>query len=313
MRRAIVIEGEITEVRWRNPHVGLTLAVTTAAGATEVWRLEMESLGMLRRINVGPDVVSVGDHVKVAGNPALDGSTSLYAHNILLPSGEELVTSGAPRFSTRILGDPGNWATARGSAAHPELGLFRVWSTTAASAMALVADDAASQADPLSILTPAAQRAIATFDPVAVSRSIGCSHKGMPRIMQQPDDMAFVEDGEDIKLLIEEYDTVRLIDMSPDAGPASGPLTTLGRSTGAWEGRTLVVTTTNVAVPEQQWSLPQSDQIETVERFTPSEDGSRLDYELKVTDPVYLNAPIRFAKFWIALEGEQVDPYDCVE
>ncbi|NIR59529.1 MAG: hypothetical protein GWO02_08405, partial [Gammaproteobacteria bacterium] len=73
---------------------------------------------------------------------------------------------------------------------------------------------AATQADPLSLLTPAAQSAMASFDPADMSRSVGCTHTGMPRIMQQPDDMAFVEDGEDIKLLIEEFDTVRRIDMT---------------------------------------------------------------------------------------------------
>jgi hypothetical protein len=312
-QRTIEIVGEVTEIRWRNPHVTAKVAVTNGAGAIESWDLEMESLGMLRRMGVGAEVLNVGDQVRVAGSPSINGSRSMYAQNILLPSGEELVTRGAPRYSNRLVGDVNSWAAANGSPAHPELGLFRVWSTTMASLLTQVADPAAAPVDPLTLLTPAAQRAIAAFDPVASSRSIGCNHKGMPRIMQQPDDMAFAQNGEDILLQIEEYDTVREIDMSPDADRTSRPLSTLGYSTGAWEGRTLVVTTTNVAEPVTQWALPQSDRIETVERFTPSEDGSRLDYRLTVTDPTYFNGPLHFAKYWIALEGAQIDPYDCVE
>jgi hypothetical protein len=131
--------------------------------------------------------------------------------------------------------------------------------------------------------------------------------------MQQPDDMAFEQDGDDIRLLIEEYDTVRVIDMTPDADRAGKPLTTLGYSSGVWEGDTLVVTTTNVAEPQTQWALPQSDQVEIVERFTPSADGSRLDYSMTVSDPVYFTAPLGFQKYWVAIDGAQIDPYNCVE
>ncbi|NIR59528.1 MAG: hypothetical protein GWO02_08400, partial [Gammaproteobacteria bacterium] len=68
--------------------------------------------------------------ITVAGSPALDGSRSIYAQNILLPSGAELVTRGRPRFSDRTVGDLGNWAIPTGDDARPEAGLFRVWSTT---------------------------------------------------------------------------------------------------------------------------------------------------------------------------------------
>jgi hypothetical protein len=310
-RYTVGLEGEVTEIRWRNPHVTMKLAVTDENGEVRTWDLETESLGMLRRMNVNSDVIHVGDRVKVAGHPAFDGSFSLYAHHILLPDGAELVLRDGPVFSRTVVGNLSNWSIPSGSTAQPELGLFRVWSTTMASLLTPAPND--TGVDPLSLLTSEAQRRIAAFDPVATSREAGCKHPGVPRIMQQPDDMAFSEDGEDILLSIEEFDTVRRIDMTPDADRASKPLTTLGYSTGAWEGRTLVVTTTNIAVPEIQWALPQSEQIETVERFTPSEDGSRLDYELTLADPTYFQGPLRFSKYWIALEGAVIDPYECVE
>ncbi len=310
-RYTIEIEGVVTEVRWRNPHVMLTVEVEDESGAAQTWELETESVGMLRRMNVDSNVIHVGDRVKVAGNPAFDGSFSLYAHHILLPDGAELVMSGGPMYSRTLVGSLHNWSLPVGSTAQPELGLFRVWSTTMVSLFTQVPDE--TVADPLSLLTSEAQRAIVAFDPVATSREAGCKHPGVPRIMQQPDDLAFSEDGEDILLSIEEYDTVRRIDMTPDADRASKPHSTLGYATGEWDGRALVVTTTNIAVPEIQWALPQSDQIQTVERFTPSEDGARLDYELTVTDPTYFRGPLRFSKYWIALDGSVIDPYECVE
>ncbi|MCY3729816.1 MAG: DUF6152 family protein, partial [Rhodospirillaceae bacterium] len=39
----IELEGEISEVRWRNPHVRLKMRVRNAAGAAEEWELEGDS------------------------------------------------------------------------------------------------------------------------------------------------------------------------------------------------------------------------------------------------------------------------------
>lgn len=307
--RPVAIEGDITEIRWRNPHVMVQISVRNPAGQIETWDLEMESLGMLRRMGVGPDVMAVGDHITIAGSPAYDGSRRIYAQNVLLPSGAELVMRGGPLFSNQTVGNLSNW-TVQGTAQNPDAGLFRVWSTTMTSLLTPVVS---STQNPATLLTPAAQSAIASFDPIATSRLAGCKHPGVPRIMQQPDDLAFVDQGEEILLQIEEFDTVRHIDMTPDADRAQKPLSTLGYSTGAWDGRTLVVTTDRIAEPAIQWTLPQSDQAEIVERFTPSEDGSRLDYELTVTDPVYMTEPLLFTKYWVAIEGTEIDPYDCAE
>lgn len=310
----IQIEGEITQVRWRNPHVTMTLAVTESGGDVRTWTLETESPGMLRRMSVDDDVIKVGDHVRVAGSPAFGGRFAMYAQHFLLPSGEELLVRGAPLFSERIVGRPESWSTIEGSTANPDAGLFRVWSTTMASQLALMPPEGASgPVDIATMLTPEALDAMARFDPITAGREAGCTHKGMPRIMQQPDDMAFVQDGEDILLQIEEYDTVRRIDMTPDGDRADKPLSTLGYSSGVWENRTLIVTTTNIAIPDYPHPLPQSPQIEVVERFTPTEDGSALAYEQTVTDPAYLLQPFRFSKFWIALEGTAIDPYACAE
>src|SRR5687767_4759715 len=81
-QRSIELEGELVEVRWQNPHVTFELRGNGPDG--QVWRLETNSPGILRRAGVGPELVAVGDRVKVAGNPAVDGSLELNATNMLL-------------------------------------------------------------------------------------------------------------------------------------------------------------------------------------------------------------------------------------
>ena len=77
-------------MKWQNPHVQFTLRSRGDDGQVQDWRLETNSPGILPRTGVGPELVAVGDRVKVAGNPAVDGSLELNATNMLLPDGREV-------------------------------------------------------------------------------------------------------------------------------------------------------------------------------------------------------------------------------
>jgi len=47
------------------------------------------------------------------------------------------------------------------------------------------------------------------------------------------------------------------------------------------------------------------------ERFTPSADGSRLDYLLKVTDAATFTAPVELKKTWIWRPEVTRGAYEC--
>lgn len=84
----------------------------------------------------------------------------------------------------------------------------------------------------------------------------------------------------------EEFDTVRTIHMNAGSGSRPATPSLLGYSVGRWEGPTLVVTTTGVSWRHfDQVGVPLGTAATIVERFTPTPDGSRLDYEMTVTDP----------------------------
>jgi len=55
---------------------------------------------------------------------------------------------------------------------------------------------------------------------------------------------------------------------------------------------------------------PQSEAVEYVERFTLSEDPTRLDYRLIITDPATFTEPAIYERYWLAL-GEDLQRYDC--
>jgi len=301
----IEIEGEITGLVWRNPHVRMTVDVPGAPSGTVEWEIETIPVARLTRVGVGREVFAVGQTVSLAGYPSRRSDAELYAINMLLPDGREvLLDTPEPRWSNSTLGT-GSDFTPGTRGADPGLGLFRVWSTDGSRLTGEVPFELAAQA----------QAALAAWDPLSPDNPfIGCTAKGMPTIMGQPNPMEIVDDGGRILIRLEEYDTERVIDLTPRAPDDDRPPVRLGHSFGRWEGATLVVETDRIDWEYfNQGGLMQSEAMSLVERFTPSADGARLDYEVTVTDPALFVQPTVLSRSWIWVPGDAVQPYDCLE
>jgi hypothetical protein len=189
-----------------------------------------------------------------------------------------------------------------------------VWSSTFAAGPLLFPDSSRPGFTVLDYpLTDAARLAVEAFDPVAGSRRLAndCTPKGMPWIMEQPYDIMFERDGDDILFKLEEFDVVRRIHMNWTGDRGAQAPTIHGFSTGVWDDATLVVTTTNLDSPNFKFEIPQSNRATILERFTPSADGAKLDYDIVVTDPVTFTEPVRMQKYWISIPSQAFDAYNC--
>ncbi len=303
--QTIEIEGTLLAVKWQNPHTQIEVRV---AGSREpvVWDIETGSVNSMRRQNAPLEAFKAGEAVKVAGWPSKRSAARMYATNVL-GGGYEL------KFQTPVQRWPGatsysefNVATAAVAGGAPTL--FRVWSM-----------------DPRDLdtrpgflnryqysLTDAAAQAVAAFDPVTQSVSTGCTPKGMPLLMGQPFPIEFVDRGDVILLRLEEYDTVRTIYLAEAAQRASQAASPLGRSLGHWDNGALVVETDLIDTPYfSSTGIPLSQAARTIERFSLSDDGRRLVYNLTVTDPTTFTTPAQAMRAWVARDGEQVLPFDC--
>jgi hypothetical protein len=313
MDQVIEIEGEITEVVWRNPHVRFTLQVIGGASRDASWAVESIPVTRLARVGVSRDLLQTGTRVRVAGYPARLGTPELYALNLLLADNQEiLLDTPTARWSDVTIGT-GLDTTPGEPGADPSLGIFRVWSNDGSflSTETRFLSEGRTLNYPL---TDAARAAQTEWDPLDPGNPfLTCAPKGMPLIMQQPNPIEFVDNGEEIILRIEEFDTVRRIALTaPSAVPL--PRMLLGNSFGRWEGNTLVVTTNGISWPYfDQWGLRQSEAMETVERFTLDAAGSRLDYEMTVNDPWLFTEPVVLRKSWRWLPSDRVMPFDCTE
>jgi hypothetical protein len=286
------IEGVVTEMMWRNPHVRFSVR----ADDGDVWQIETNSVSILRRMDLDADLIEVGDRVRLAGGAAKDGAHAMFSNNVLLADGREIVLRPgvAPYWTdSSAFGTSKVWL-ASGTAA--ERSMFRVWSThfTGPSRELWVAEFP---------LTDAARAARDSFDPVTETLIEDCAPKGMPWIMSQPYPIELVRENGRVILRIEEYDTVRTIHIDDDSA-LSRPASPLGNSVGHWVGDELHVSTRGVDWPYVNGDgIPQSPAVELEETFRVSDDGSRLEYELTITDPATFTEPVYLDKQWMWRAG----------
>jgi hypothetical protein len=204
-----------------------------------------------------------------------------------------------PRWSDQIISDD-SLVTSDGANGNTDAGIFRVWTTNVS---VLSNFPLAARRDyPLTETGRAHQR---TWN--IDQRILNCSSYGMPTIMDSPDPIEFIDQGDSIVMRMEAFNAVRLIHMNAAEGPVEP--SSMGHSVGRWENDTLVVTTTRIGWPYfNQLGVPQSDAVELVEYFEPS--ATRLDYRLVVTDPQTFREPVTLSKYWTWHEDEAVEVYE---
>jgi len=311
----VEVEGEITSILMRNPHPQIAMRVTTENGEVQDWQMATTALSNMRRWQIDPDFIQVGDTIRAAGNPSIRVEYGLYISNLLTADGEEVLLGGnvQPIWTDHTIEMSASRRAGLGDTSSPELGIFRVWSTVDNIPMLMPRNIGRTPAGRAN-LTEAALVAVDDFDWVRDNPLKNCAEKGMPLIMEAPYPFEFLQDGENILWHNEEFDTYRTIHMSPNASTDGQLNSLLGYSLGYWEDEfTLVVNTSHV-----NWGnfdgqgVPASTQLESIERFELSRQGDRLDYSITISDPVYLIEPMTFGKHWVWYPDAEVGVYDCL-
>lgn len=302
------LEGEVTRILWSNPHVRFWVD-HDGNGSSAAWEVETTPPGILARHGIGADILAVGQTIRIAGFPGRDGAPIMDVRNILLPDGREILIDldTTPRWTDNTIGwDAATFSDSEIEAAKASAsGIFRVWSRD----FGIERERNNRSSYPL---TPTAQSFQDNYDAVADNPIPGCTPKSMPHLMGQPYPIQFVDEGDQVRLHIEEYDIVRTIHMTGASESMSN--TSLGHSVGRWEGRTLIVSTSGISKPYfNSTGILLSDAAEIEERFDLSQNESRLDYQMTVTDPATFSEPVSQERYWLWRPGESIQPFHCIE
>ena len=298
------IDAEIVSVSWANPHTRFSVKTTSASGEEELWTLDGTAFYLLERGGVTEDMFVAGAPVTVAGYESSAQPRLLQVTNMRLEDGSEVVIWGtAPRWSQQYRGGPENWSANLDRVIPPQLGrdsLFQIWSPEDIEIFIHLNE---GMELPLTEAVIARLDQLDTIDP--------CDPPGMPSSMATPLPIQFVDRGDSIELHLSVFETVRTVHLTDQAADPNAPPTLQGYSSGRWEGNTLVVRTERVSYPYfDDGAVPQTPNVDIVERFSLTDDGTALDYEMIVTEPATFTEPVSLTWRWVAI-GEQLSPLHC--
>ena len=293
----IEIEGVVSKIVWRNPHVLMYFTVDEGTANEKVYSAASNSVAALARMDVTKDLVTVGTKVRVAGYPSRRKDDDIFMNHLLLvDEHREIVflrTAEArwPEQSARI----GSAAYAHGLNAQEEFSerptsVFSVWTTIFG---AEGSHRAMSGPGPEFSIDYAEQRGLGD-----------CVSKDLWQQMGSPYPMQIVDNKDGtVTVHVEEHDTIRTVHIVSEHKDLGTAKNNLGYSSGRFVGNTLSMTTTFEG---------SSSPIQMYETFTLSNDRNHLNYTQVMINPEIDDLPTVNAKWWEFQPNSYVQPYDCV-
>lgn len=282
LTRDVTLEGTISNVSWRNPHVYFELEVPGPDGKAVTRRIEAGGASNMAALGFDANAVAIGERVVVHVKPnrRSGDATAL---------GWMLTKADGTMIPLHVRAIP---PTAPGTVEASSLAGTWVPQATGFAALAVAARDWP--------LTDAGRAAVeATREARDASRS-ACIPFGPPALMLLPS-AVIVDVGEtQVRFTLDVMGAERVVHLDRSEHPADLEPSLHGHSIGRWEGDTLVVDTIGYAAHPDGYSfdLPSSASKRIVERFTLTADRKHVEYEAVVEDPEYLAASVAHQARW---------------
>ena len=87
---SVTIEGVITEVWFKSPHIRIYVEVTGEDGNKVIWDTHGHNPSALRRRGWVRDTLNVGERITMSGDPTYDGSPKMFIRTITREDGSLL-------------------------------------------------------------------------------------------------------------------------------------------------------------------------------------------------------------------------------
>ena len=339
--KPVTLNGIVTLVDWRNPHVHVFMNVADAKGLVVNWAIELDGPIDLRRNGWSRDTLRPGDKVHVEGIAARNGSHQAWGNSVVVrATGKSVynVTLAPPALPLEPRPTP-RWSDQQPRLGAAQGGAQGYWAYPSVTALA-EGNSAANIAVPMDawglLRNIADAPKVAPMQPWALQLYVerqkrflqddpmylNCKPPGGARQFQLAYGVQFVEDRDRKRIFVligSGNNNYRIIytDGRGHAGQVGGdddnPLY-YGRSVGKWEGDTLVADTRGFN--EDFWftngGLPHTDQLRLIEKFS-RPDFDTLKYEVTVEDPGTYTRPWSSSSTlrWVA--GEEMPRHLCQE
>jgi hypothetical protein len=305
-RQNVTLQGKVTRIDFVNPHTYIYFDVVGADGKVVAMKCETRSATTLRRSGWSPEMFKPGTQITVEGHPHRDDPAACTVETISLGQAKPLeryqqlsgnkavdrskrpfrLANGKPNFA-------GEWAQEQHILAAPPGGRMRlvpISQVEGIKAGKIPAPDGPKGWFPPPVtLTPAGQAAQEVLRKRSTAEDPRLTCKITSILFDWVFDGAINRITQNATTLKMEYGAglTRTVHLNMAAHPASITPSRGGHSIGKWEGDTLVVDTVGFLPGSIAGTLPHSDKLHVVERFTLNPTTLELSRGIAVEDPLF--------------------------
>jgi hypothetical protein len=290
--KQVTIEGTVAEFQFINPHSFVYLRVAGADGKEAIWHCEMASRSVLARNGLTQQSFAAGKHVKITGSQARQNPTGCALREAYFDDGSVL------RSSTLFGATP---ATTAVPAAQSD-SIEGVWAMKRFAVSRYIG-----------ALTEEGERLRAAFDPIKDDPAIYCDPASPVRFWVNVNEPFEIRRQADAVVVDHQFmDSRRVIHLDETAPPPGTPRSTMGYSTGRFDGDALVVETTNFVAGtlEPRYGVMHSADLNLTERLEVNGETHELEITWTIDDPIVFKEPHTQKEIFVRTERGR-EPYDC--
>ncbi len=92
METELTLEGTVSEVSWRNPHVVIYIDAVDEDGNVVRWGFENAGVARLARLGYGRNTLKVGQEITVVVNPSAAGAPTAVVVEVILEDGSIIMS-----------------------------------------------------------------------------------------------------------------------------------------------------------------------------------------------------------------------------
>jgi len=290
--KQVTIDGSVSEFQFINPHSFVYLRVVGADGKEAIWHCEMASRSVLERNGLTQAMFAPGKHVVITGSQARQNPTGCALREAHFDDGSVL------RSSTLFEGTP---ATTAVPEAQRE-SIDGVW------AMKRFAVSRYS-----GVLTDEGERLRAAFDPIKDDPAIYCDPASPVRFwINVNEPFEIKREGNTVVVDHQFMDSRRVIHLNETGPPPGTARSTMGYSTGRFDGGALVIDTRSfvAATLEPRYGVMHTADLKLAERLAVNPQTHELEITWTIDDPVVFKEPYTQTELYVRSD-RWTEPYNC--
>jgi Family of unknown function (DUF6152) len=92
MKKQLTLKGTVSQVKWQNPHVLISIDVTDDAGSVVTWTFENSNVHTLATQGYNRNTLKIGQPVTAVLNPAANGAPLGIIVKVILADGREIMS-----------------------------------------------------------------------------------------------------------------------------------------------------------------------------------------------------------------------------